>query len=133
MLTRMSEIYKTAKINPDILAEYKHQFCKMKESRKMNISDNTPDISVCGTDCSVCYCFGKMCTGCNACSGKVFHAPEGSACPIYECTVNRKGFKNCGECAEAPCGIWMKTRDPKFSDEEFAENVKTRMDILKGR
>lgn len=48
------------------------------------------NISVCGTDCSVCYCFGKMCNGCNSCEGKVFHAPEGKVCPIYDCvkTVN---------------------------------------------
>lgn len=45
--------------------------------------------------------------------------------------MNSKGYKNCGECEAAPCEIWMKTRDPKFSDEEFAENVKTRMDMLK--
>lgn len=30
------------------------------------------NVSVCGTDCSVCYCFGKMCNGCNSCEGKCF-------------------------------------------------------------
>ena len=53
-------------------------------------------ISVCGTDCSVCYCFGKMCNGCNSCEGKVFD-----------------------------------TRDPKFTDEEFNENVAMRVKTLK--
>ena len=33
--------------------------------------------------------------------------------------------------SEAPCDVWMKTRDPKYSDEEFAENVRVRMDALK--
>ncbi len=89
------------------------------------------NISVCGTDCSICYCFEKMCQGCNECGGKVFHAPEGKACAIYECTVHKKGMKNCGECGEAPCEIWMKTRDPKFSDEEFNENVRGRIQALK--
>lgn len=28
------------------------------------------NISVCGTDCSACYCFRKMCNGCNSCEGK---------------------------------------------------------------
>ncbi len=88
-------------------------------------------LSVCGTDCSTCYCFGEMCKGCEECSGKVFHVPEGKACAIYECTVNNKGMKNCGECSEAPCDIWMKTRDPKYSDEEFDENVKGRIQALK--
>lgn len=54
------------------------------------------------------------------------------ACAIYDCTVNQKQFKNCGECSKAPCEIWMKTRDPKYSDEEFAENVKTRIQALRG-
>lgn len=89
------------------------------------------DISVCGTDCSTCYCFGKMCRGCNACAGKVFHAPEGKACAIYECTVNKMGYKTCGECSQAPCEIWMKTRDPKYSDEEFDQNVRMRIAALK--
>jgi len=65
-------------------------------------------------------------------SGKVFHVPECKACAIYDCTVNQKQFKNCGECSKAPCEIWMKTRDPKYSDEEFAENVKTRIQALRG-
>lgn len=88
-------------------------------------------LSVCGTDCSACYCYGSMCTGCSECEGKVFHAPEGKACPIYDCSVNQKGLKHCGECSEAPCEIWMRTRDPKYSDEEFAENVKGRVEALK--
>ena len=61
----------------------------------------------------------------------MFHVPEGKACAIYDCTVNNKGMKNCGECSEAPCDIWMKTRDPKYSDEEFAENVRGRIQALK--
>lgn len=87
-------------------------------------------ISVCGTDCSACGCYGDLCNGCNACEGKVFHAPEG--CPIYKCTVNDKQLKNCGECSEVPCGIWRSTRDPKYSDEEFEQNIAARMQTLKG-
>lgn len=88
-------------------------------------------LSVCGTDCSECYCFGKMCDGCNACEGKVFHAPEGSACAIYDCVKNTKCLKNCGECKAVPCEIWNKTRDPKFTDEEFDENIKIRIKALR--
>lgn len=87
-------------------------------------------ISVCGTDCKECYCYGKMCNGCNACEGKVFHA-QGKACAIYDCVVNTKCMRNCGECAEVPCGIWYATRDPKFSDEEFNENIAQRLAMLK--
>lgn len=88
-------------------------------------------ISVCGTDCSKCYCFGKMCNGCNSCEGKVFHAPEGKACPIYDCVKNDRCMQNCGECGELPCKIWFDTRDPKLSDEEFHENVEMRVQTLK--
>lgn len=88
-------------------------------------------ISVCGTDCSMCGCFGNMCQGCNACEGKVFHAPEGQACPIFECVRNDRGMHDCGKCAEVPCQIWMRTRDPKYSDEEFEKNVAMRVQALK--
>lgn len=94
-------------------------------------STGNSKISVCGTDCGACYCYGKMCTGCNACGGKVFHAPEGKCCPIYDCTVNGKGMKHCGECGEVPCDIWKNTRDPKYSDEEFAENIRMRIATLR--
>jgi hypothetical protein len=73
-----------------------------------------------------------MCSGCNDLSGKVFHVPEGKACAIYDCTVNQKQFKNCGECGKVPCDIWKKTRDPKYSDEEFDENIRMRVQALKG-
>lgn len=88
------------------------------------------NLSVCGTDCSACYCFGKQCSGCNECKGRVFHVAEGGTCPIYECAVYRSGKNNCGECKAAPCDIWMKTRDPNFSDREFAKNVKMRLQAL---
>ena len=52
------------------------------------------NLSVCGTDCSACYCYGNMCIGCNECEGKVFHAPDGQACAIYDCTVHNKKKKN---------------------------------------
>lgn len=88
-------------------------------------------ISVCGTDCSACYCFGKMCNGCNSCKGKVFHALEGKTCLIYDCVRNNKCMQNCGKCGEVPCKIWFDTRDAKFSDEEFNENIAKRVQTLK--
>ncbi|MDE6204014.1 MAG: hypothetical protein K2G19_11135 [Lachnospiraceae bacterium] len=88
-------------------------------------------LSVCGTDCGACYCFGKMCSGCNACEGKVFHAPEGKACPIYSCVRNERGMHDCGKCEEVPCKIWLNTRDPKYTDEEFDANVAMRVQTLK--
>ncbi len=89
------------------------------------------DISVCGTDCSACYCFGSMCSGCNACEGKVFHVPDQKTCAIYACTVQEKGLKNCGECTQVPCSIWTGMRDPKYSDEEFQQNIDMRVKKLR--
>lgn len=93
--------------------------------------DHMSDLSCCGTKCNECFCYGNMCNGCNACEGKVFHAPEGKACPIYECVINEKHFKNCAECKEVPCSIWMATKDPKFTDDEFEKNVALRVQALK--
>lgn len=89
------------------------------------------DLSCCGTDCSTCGCYGSMCNGCNSCKGQVFHAPKGQACAIYACAVNEKKMKNCGACKELPCDIWMRTRDPQFTDEAFAENVAGRVKNLR--
>ncbi len=87
--------------------------------------------SVCGTDCTECYCYGEMCNGCNSCEGKVFHMPEGKVCPIYDCVKNERGMGGCGECGEIPCKIWLATRDPKFSDEEFNRNIEMRVQALR--
>ena len=51
----------------------------------------------------------------------------------YDCVRNNKCMNDCGECAEIPCKIWHDTRDPKFSDEEFNENIAMRMQTLKRR
>ena len=92
---------------------------------------NAANVSICGSDCSKCYCFeSKMCNGCNEHKGVVFHC-NGKECAIYNCCVTKNGFKNCSECREVPCEIWKKTRDPKFSDEEFAKNIEERIEKLK--
>ena len=43
-------------------------------------------ISACGTNCSACYCFEKMCNDCNSCEGKAFHTPEGAK-PMLPVTI----------------------------------------------
>lgn len=88
-------------------------------------------LTVCGTDCSECGCFGTICQGCNSCGGKVFHAPEGQACPLYQCARGERGLADCGQCPAVPCEIWQKTRDPKFSDEAFQQNIQQRLHRLR--
>lgn len=83
--------------------------------------------SCCGTQCGECAFYGTMCKGCNESAGKVFHAPEGQACPIYECSVNQKKQKNCSGCQNLPCDIWRNTKDPSMSDEEFENNIRQRV------
>ncbi|WP_406022361.1 DUF3795 domain-containing protein [Succinivibrio sp.] len=88
-------------------------------------------ISCCGLDCSKCHLYKNMCEGCNACHGKVFHAPKGQACPIYECAVNKNGFESCTNCKDLPCLIWKNTRDPSLSDKEFENSILQRIKVLK--
>ena len=90
-------------------------------------------ISVCGTDCGACSFFGGLCRGCNECQGRVFHAPTGCACPIYACVREKKGLRNCAQCPDLPCSLWKSTRDPSFTDEQFAANIAGRVDNLRKR
>ena len=89
-------------------------------------------ISCCGADCGACYWYGNRCKGCNAVCGKVFHAPDGKECPIYECCRIQNGFHSCGECEKLPCDLILGTRDPKLSEEEFMMTVNERIRRLRG-
>ena len=87
-------------------------------------------VSCCGTDCSACEYRTTLCGGCNETGGMPFHC-ETEPCSIYKCVILEKGLKNCAQCREVPCGIWQETRDPRFSDEAFAENIRQRLELLK--
>ena len=91
------------------------------------------NISVCGTDCGACSFFGGLCRSCNECQGRVFHAPTGCACPIYACVREKKGLRNCAQCPDLPCSLWQSTRDPSFTDEQFAANIAGRVENLRKR
>ena len=87
-------------------------------------------LSCCGTECAKCSCYGDLCKGCNETRGKVFHVPQGQACGIYECSMNQKKLKSCGDCEHVPCDIWRKTKDPSMSEEEFERNIAGRVKNL---
>lgn len=108
---------------------------KLRQTKTLNRleGDNMVDLSCCGTECSSCGCYGSMCKGCNESKGKVFHCPEGQECAIYECCITKHKYNDCSECKEVPCHIWRKTRDPKYTDQEFEENVKQRVNNLLGQ
>lgn len=87
-------------------------------------------LTCCGTECTECGFYENVCAGCNESCGRVFHAPEGKACPIYDCAVNRKKRTSCAQCKNLPCEIWKTTRDPALSEQEFAESIRKRIENL---
>jgi len=100
------------------------------------------DISVCGIDCAVaCEVCNKSnpefaekpCRGCNAEEGKLFWTKYLGldTCPIYQCCVNEKQFRHCGECPQLPCSIYFNTKDPSISEEEHQKKIQERVEMLK--
>ena len=89
-------------------------------------------LTCCGASCGECPLYGKTCEGCNGARGRVFHAPKDKPCPIYACCVNRRHRPSCGGCAEAPCAVWLGTRDPSMTDEAFDASVRERLERLEG-
>jgi hypothetical protein len=53
-------------------------------------------------------------------------------CPMYDCAVNKKGFKNCGDCGELPCQLFLNMKDPNSTDEEHQASIGRRVNLLKG-
>jgi len=85
--------------------------------------------SVCGVNCRTdCHAYGDDCAGCNELLGKVSWTVLYSLdeCPIYACVMNKK-LKSCRECGLAPCRIWCDTRNPDASDEEFQQDINSRL------
>ena len=91
------------------------------------------NISSCGADCAKCGCFGTLCQGCNAHKGRVFHAPEGKACPLYACAVEENGYPSCASCSKRPCQLWRSTRDPQLSNADFEQSIQDRLNNLSAR
>ena len=78
-------------------------------------------LSACGLICDECEFFNNTCTGCHGVKGSTFWAMEmvpAKVCPLYNCSVNKKGLKDCGGCKELPCKMFREMKDPNSSDEE---------------
>ena len=108
-----------------------HKHTKKLQKEILETAAKDDMITVCGSDCSTCYCYGKMCQGCNALCGKVFHAPEGKECAIYNCCRTKNCYYSCAECDQLPCKLILEMRDPNMSDEEFMEDLDKRLDRLR--
>lgn len=80
--------------------------------------------------CGSTYCVKceqrEACGGCcHAGKGKPFYLANFGVetCPIYDCAVNKKGYKTCPECPELPCQIIYDWRDPSNTEEEHRQSV----------
>jgi hypothetical protein len=91
-------------------------------------------LSVCGLKCNECEFFNKTCSGCVAVKGSTFWAQEmmpNKVCPLFDCAVNKKGYKDCGDCADLPCIMFREMKDPKTSDEEHQKMLLERVKLLR--
>lgn len=91
-------------------------------------------LSACGLICSDCEFFGKQCDGCHAVKGQTFWALEhvpAKVCPLYNCSVNIRQYKDCGDCAEVPCAMFREMKDPSSSDEAHMQGLIDRVGRLK--
>jgi hypothetical protein len=91
-------------------------------------------ISACGLICDECEFFQKECQGCHAVKGQTFWAQEmmpDKTCPLFNCSVNVRAYKDCGDCAELPCKMFREMKDPNSSEEQHQESLIKRVAILK--
>jgi hypothetical protein len=72
--------------------------------------------------------YGTECSGCNELEGKVSWAGfyGSKLCPIFACVKDKKLF-SCSECGLAPCKVWLDTRNPDATDEEFTKDINSRL------
>jgi hypothetical protein len=92
-------------------------------------------LSACGLICNECEFFNKTCTGCIEVKGSTFWAKEmmpDKVCPLYDCSVNQKGFRNCGDCSELPCKMFREMKDPNSTEEQHQQSIITRVATLRG-
>jgi hypothetical protein len=92
-------------------------------------------LSACGLICDECEFFNKTCTGCIKVKGSTFWAKEmmpSKVCPLYDCSVNKKGYKNCGDCSELPCKMFREMKDPNSTEEQHQKSLLKRVELLRG-
>lgn len=90
-------------------------------------------LAPCGVNCDGCQ-FEEGCGGsCHSCQGKPFYLAEigVKVCPLYDCPVNQKGYKTCGECSELPCQMFYDWKDPSMTEEAHIQSIHERVKILK--
>lgn len=90
-------------------------------------------ISACGLICDECPFFGKECGGCYKVEGRTFWAidaiPSG-VCPLFNCSVNQRKYKSCGDCNELPCKTFLEMKDPNITEVEHHISIEKRVALL---
>ncbi|MEM1484766.1 DUF3795 domain-containing protein [Oscillospiraceae bacterium PP1C4] len=88
-------------------------------------------ISCCGMVCSGCDYYPQDCKGCPSIEGKAFwlQFTGGDVCEIYNCCVNEKGLKHCGQCSLLPCELYSNS-DPTRSEQENQDILKKQLKQL---
>lgn len=93
-------------------------------------------ISACGLICDECPFFQKECKGCFQMKGKPFWTADATPkgiCPLFDCSINEKKLKNCGNCSELPCKIFLELKDPNVTDIEHQISIQKRVALLQGK
>jgi hypothetical protein len=96
--------------------------------------ENKQIISTCGLVCNECEFYGNKCSGCYAVKGSTFWANEmmpTKVCPLFDCSVNERGYHSCGNCAELPCSTFVQMKDPNITKEEHIRMLSVRQELLK--
>jgi hypothetical protein len=91
-------------------------------------------LSACGLACNECEFYNKTCTGCYAVEGSTFWAIEmmpNKVCPLFNCAINDKKFKSCGDCADLPCKTFRGMKDPNLPEEEHEKSLLKRVEALR--
>jgi hypothetical protein len=91
-------------------------------------------LSACGLICDECEFYAQECDGCKMVKGQTFWAKEmmpNQTCPLFDCSVNQKGFESCGNCDELPCKLFREMKDPNSTEEEHQLSLVQRVARLK--
>jgi len=96
-------------------------------------SKTAMNVSPCGINCDACHLKEQCGNGCQTSRGRPFYIEAFGVerCPIYDCSVNKNGFKTCGECTKLPCQLFYDWKDPSMTEEEHRQCIDDNVALLK--
>ena len=90
-------------------------------------------ISACGLKCKECQFYNNPCSGCYNVEGKTFWAKDytpNGICQLYNCSILKNNYKNCGDCRELPCQMFQDLKDPNITEEKHIKMIDIRVKNL---